>query len=536
MIKVLYLVMGSVESYLIATGQQVQKHISNVEGKNVYNHWRSIIKHEDFPEKSDNRIETGWYENGNQRCETHYKNGKKHGSSIGWYIDGTLEWDFTYEDGEFHGTQFYWEYTSLHNGLLYKYIYKHGKKDGHQIDNNYLYRSQEDNDPISIQRSGSLHTFFVDGVQQGMETLYHKNGVKLWEVNYVDGKREGVFLTRNMYGNESSLVYYFNGKREGKITKWYNNKQVKLVGCYTDDKKEGDFLVWTIDGKLWQCFHHKGDYLLTKDYYPNGQLQCFMEFEDKKHINTVTKWYENGQKMEEIPYNNYKTHGIVTSWYSDGKVSGVYRYNNGEFQDGKSWHNNGLIKSISDCKDIFTYREWDEKGNFIKETNTKTGLYYTEIGYQMIWKDNVRTETICHENGVRQIKEWYMGDKGILGPKADYTLFRYRNHGLYKTWYSIEEGNKIKSKLNYKCGKLDGEQFLWHENGKCWSTSWYINDEIHGNAYEYLSNGELSHKWNFHYGKLHGLQIHCRGKDIKTWYIYGVQVSIDDYNLFLNNH
>jgi antitoxin component YwqK of YwqJK toxin-antitoxin module len=46
---------------------------------------------------------TDYYENGQKRSYSFYKNGKLHGASKGWYENGKIKWDSNYSNGELNG-------------------------------------------------------------------------------------------------------------------------------------------------------------------------------------------------------------------------------------------------------------------------------------------------------------------------------------------------------------------------------------------------------------------------------------------------
>ncbi len=61
-----------------------------------------------------------YYSNGNQRCETNYKDGKKNGLATTWHKNGQKESETNYKDGMLNGLNTWW--------------YKNGRK---QYEGNY---------------------------------------------------------------------------------------------------------------------------------------------------------------------------------------------------------------------------------------------------------------------------------------------------------------------------------------------------------------------------------------------------------------
>ena len=69
------------------------------------------------------------YENGQLKCEDHWKDGKRNGIYNFWYKNGQLRWEHHWKDGKQNGIQRSW----YENGQLRReYHLKDGKKDGIQ--------------------------------------------------------------------------------------------------------------------------------------------------------------------------------------------------------------------------------------------------------------------------------------------------------------------------------------------------------------------------------------------------------------------
>ena len=58
--------------------------------------------------KQNKEVEVEYYDNGNKKYETYYKDGKKDGVSTVWYDDGTKESERHYKDGEENGVFTHW--------------------------------------------------------------------------------------------------------------------------------------------------------------------------------------------------------------------------------------------------------------------------------------------------------------------------------------------------------------------------------------------------------------------------------------------
>ena len=58
---------------------------------------------------SDSDLETGWYESGKKKYETHYKNGKKEGVEKYWYESGRKKSLKHYKNGIENGIRKEWD-------------------------------------------------------------------------------------------------------------------------------------------------------------------------------------------------------------------------------------------------------------------------------------------------------------------------------------------------------------------------------------------------------------------------------------------
>ncbi|SDZ34493.1 toxin-antitoxin system YwqK family antitoxin [Thermoactinomyces sp. DSM 45892] len=78
--------------------------------------------------------------------------------------------------------------------------------------------------------------------------------------------------------------------------------------------------------------------------------------------------YPNGSLAYYSFYDNGIPHGITVEFYQDKTVSSYRDMDKGTINGREFvWFENGLIKSIADCKFSFYihFREWDRNGNLI---------------------------------------------------------------------------------------------------------------------------------------------------------------------------
>ncbi len=125
---------------------------------------------------------------------------------------------------------------------------------------------------------------FVDGKEDGIQSMWYKNGQKQNESIYKDGLINGLTVTWYENGQKDNEGIRRNSKNEGKLTFWYENGNKKWEQYYKNDMQDG----------------------------------------------ISTSWYENGQKEFETHYKDDKMNGISISWAKDGSERRESYYKNGE--------------------------------------------------------------------------------------------------------------------------------------------------------------------------------------------------------------
>jgi antitoxin component YwqK of YwqJK toxin-antitoxin module len=99
-------------------------------------------------------------------------------------------------------------------------------------------------------------------------------------------------------------VYQQNIKIEEK--EFYPNQQLKYKGNFKDGKRDGEWIYYYDDGKVWSegGFLNDKRHGVTKVYFPNGQLRYRGGY-DKGKKTGIWKFYnENGQEIHTIDYTS----------------------------------------------------------------------------------------------------------------------------------------------------------------------------------------------------------------------------------------
>lgn len=99
---------------------------------------------------------------------------------------------------------------------------------------------------------------------------------------------------------QAKKIEYFKIKSNKKIVvkeeQYYSNGQLKMMGSYSGNKRDGKWIAWYENGNKW-----------SEGYFKNG-------LRDNESI----IWYENGNKQIHGFYHNGKIDKIWTFWNKQG--------------------------------------------------------------------------------------------------------------------------------------------------------------------------------------------------------------------------
>jgi antitoxin component YwqK of YwqJK toxin-antitoxin module len=161
-----------------------------------------------------------YYENGQWKDKTNYKDGKKEGLSQTYYSNGQVEYERTYKGGELVHAKWYYE---IGGRLASKTNYKDGKKEG---PSESYYGNGSLNDK-SFYKNGKL-----DGLQKVYRIAEHREiQIEFFGVfdedyglhtkrNYKDGKLDGLYEYSKPNGPWSKTCY----KNDQKVAMSYCGK------------------------------------------------------------------------------------------------------------------------------------------------------------------------------------------------------------------------------------------------------------------------------------------------------------------------
>ena len=165
--------------------------------------------------KKKEEVKVEYYDNGNKKRETHYKDGKEDGVTTYWHEDGTKSTEIHYKDG-IPGVQTWWN------------------KDGTK--------------------------------KEGVDTDWYEDGTKSRESHYKDGRLDGVATCWDEDGNKDMESHYKDGKLDGVCTEWEDGTKTG-EDHFKDGELDGVSTTWDEDGNKLSEKHYKDGKEVTTTSY-----------------------------------------------------------------------------------------------------------------------------------------------------------------------------------------------------------------------------------------------------------------------------
>ncbi|AVQ25647.1 toxin-antitoxin system YwqK family antitoxin [Fusobacterium periodonticum] len=187
-----------------------------------------------------------YYEEGDIKSISHFKNDIPDGVFISYYQNGNIENKYAYVNGQANGECFsYYENGKLEE----RYFLKNGEIDG---------------EAFAYYPSGKLRGKEVQklGKREGESIIYHENGNIKQKSTFKNDKREGDLFIYFPSGKLRQTEKYINGKIEGEVIEYYESGTVKEKAYFINDKQEKEHFFYDKKGKL-----------IKTDIYKNGVKQ-----------------------------------------------------------------------------------------------------------------------------------------------------------------------------------------------------------------------------------------------------------------------
>ena len=187
-----------------------------------------------------------YYEEGDIKSISHFKNDIPDGVFISYYQNGNIENKYAYVNGQANGECFsYYENGKLEE----RYFLKNGEIDG---------------EAFAYYPSGKLRGKEVQklGKREGESIIYHENGNIKQKSTFKNDKREGDLFIYFPSGKLRQTEKYINGKIEGEVIEYYESGTIKEKAYFINDKQEKEHFFYDKKGKL-----------IKTDIYKNGVKQ-----------------------------------------------------------------------------------------------------------------------------------------------------------------------------------------------------------------------------------------------------------------------
>ena len=187
-----------------------------------------------------------YYEEGNIKSISSFKNNVANGLFISYYQNGNIENKYAYVNGQANGECFsYYENGKLEE----RYFLKNGEIDG---------------EAFAYYPSGKLRGKEVQklGKREGESIIYHENGNIKQKSTFKNDKREGDLFIYFPSGKLRQTEKYINGKIEGEVIEYYESGTIKEKAYFINDKQEKEHFFYDEKGNL-----------IKTDIYKNGIKQ-----------------------------------------------------------------------------------------------------------------------------------------------------------------------------------------------------------------------------------------------------------------------
>lgn len=164
---------------------------------------------------------------------------------------------------------------------------------------------------------------------------------------------------------------WYNGKPKGPYTQWYPNGKLQSKGVIDGNTRSGtswwyfenDTIRKTVEFK--SSFLRAGDfhdYVLEEsvtEFWENGRKKFLKKFKNGEELYGTINWYANGQLKSTEVVSADGSHHIFSEYFETGQKKSerpflAEKKENRSVQDG-------------------TYRQWNEVGTLLFESNTKDG-------------------------------------------------------------------------------------------------------------------------------------------------------------------
>lgn len=189
-----------------------------------------------------------------------------------------------------------------------------------------------------LRKRENINRYDASGRRQGPWKEFHPNGKVRSEGGYVDDKKQGIFKEYDVQGNLKNLVKYDldevqAGAEQAKLldikNTYHASGKVASIGSYSKEgKKEGLFRQFDAEGKPSGAAIYNGDQLMSA-----GSVNDVGALEGP-----WVEYYTTGEKRAEGLYKGGKKDGAWTFYHRSGAVEQKGNYQAGLPQGAWVWY------------------------------------------------------------------------------------------------------------------------------------------------------------------------------------------------------
>lgn len=414
---------------------------------------------------------------------------------------------------------------------------------------------------------------YKDGMLDGENISYFRNGVAYIKGNYKDDQQDGSYVKQTRFKEKISEGNFKEGKPIGKWEYFHPNGEIEEVRYFNyDGNMCGINLFYTPEGVVSARYENDKNGLLRKYvtydtlgnpvdstvYDKHGDAQVAMKSKEGKVIYTATQkdgvlhgnstwYYFNGKVSTEITFFNDERHDVAKWYYINDKMSTIGEYLHGD-KIGL-WKDYDFTGEIS-SEETFEYglqhgmtRYYYFNGGLSFEANyyqderdgkvidySRSGdvemiRYYDRgkwIGYSYLDKSGNEVKMIPVNNDKFTVKTYFKNGNQAY----EFTVIK----GYYQGEFICYHPNgKVSRKKQYKDGDVLGKDVSYYESGKkAIETNYDDKGNRQGYKIWYYPNGIKAREIPYKYGYKHGWEIFYNksGKVVhKILHHYGNEVT-----------
>lgn len=258
-------------------------------------------------------------------------------------------------------------------------------------------------------------------------------------------------------------------------------------------------------------------------YWPHG-LTAKVTFYEKGSLHgNLFRYNEKGTLIEKGVYLNGKLSGVLDRFYPDSVKASSAHYVDGVLEgEFTEWHPNGTLKStrfytrglLNGNRQKPAVKVYDESRNLVEMADFRFGHPY---GTNERGKQGFLPVAISEESDFKAIIVPPLEKEQLDVPPKDIL------EGEWKEYYPSKPDEKypqLKKHLNYKQGRLHGEQKTFYPNGQLNTLLNYDEGVLHGEKVFWDNQGNVLERATYNHGDLEGeyYQLKQDGTEISSTY------------------